>query len=477
MLPHDDIPPQSWTGPGTFHTTHWSVVLATREGGDVRAARALETLCRAYWYPLYAYLRREGWSEPDAQDLPQGFFAHLFEHHTLDRAAREKGRFRSFLLASLKYYIASQRARDQRQKRGGGQTLLSLDAMSGQERYHSEPRDERTPDQLFERRWAMKLLDRTLARLAREYGEGDRTGLFAALQPFLAVKGGGESCAALAARFGRSEETITKPVQRMRRRYQELFRNCRKAGVKGVKIDFFNSESKTIIDAYEDLARRAAKYQLMINFHGANKPTGEARTWPNEITREGIREQEYVLWGSLPLTHYGALPFTRMAAGHADFLPGYVQPRFLKNTTTIFQMACVLVFSSPFLCWPDNPEAYLNSPLLQFVRTVPVTWDETRILPGSAIGDTVIMARRKKAEWYVAVLNCRSEARTLELDLSALNLAGKELTLYRDGPTSASCQIESGVKPPSDGRLSIALQPGGGFIAHARSPQTFPGWK
>lgn len=258
---------------------------------------------------------------------------------------------------------------------------------------------------------------------------------------------------------------------------EELFRNCRKAGVKGVKIDFFNSERKTVIEAYEDLLRRAAKHQLMLNFHGANKPTGESRTWPNEITREGIREQEYVLWDSLPLTHYGALPFTRLVAGHADFLPGYVQSRFLKNTTTIFQMASVLVFSSPFLCWPDNPEAYLNSPLLQFVRTVPVVWDETRILSGSVIGETVIMARRNGAEWYIAALNCRPESRTLELDLSGLDLAGKELTLYRDASTSPGCLIENGVKPPANGKLSIALRPGGGFIAHMGSPKTFAGWR
>jgi hypothetical protein len=154
---------------------------------------------------------------------------------------------------------------------------------------------------------------------------------------------------------------------------------------------------------------QTAKYQIMVNFHGANKPTGELRTWPNEMTREGIREQEYLLWGVLPLAHYGALPFTRMAAGHGDFLPGFVQPRFLKNTTGIFQMASVIVFSTPFLCWPDNPEAYLNSPLLQFVRTVPVTWDETRVLPGSVIGDTVIMARRKGPEWHVAALNIHQD--------------------------------------------------------------------
>ena len=258
---------------------------------------------------------------------------------------------------------------------------------------------------------------------------------------------------------------------------EELFQRCQQAGVKGVKIDFFNSESKAVIDAYEDLLRRSAKHQIMINFHGANKPTGEARTWPHEMTREGIREQEYVLWGSLPLAHYGALPFTRMAAGHADFLPGYVQPRFLKNTTAIFQMASAIVFSTPFLCWPDNPEAYLDSPLLQFVRTVPVTWDETRILPGSVIGDTVIMARRKGDEWYVAVLNCRSEPQTIELDLSFLNATGKQLTLYRDGPSAAACQIETRVPPPGSGNLPVSLRSGGGFIVHLSIPKQFSGWK
>ena len=257
---------------------------------------------------------------------------------------------------------------------------------------------------------------------------------------------------------------------------EELFRNCQKAGVKGVKIDFFNSESKATIEAYEDLLRRAAKYQLMVNFHGANKPTGEARTWPNEITREGIREQEYVLWDSLPLAHYGALPFTRMAAGHADFLPGYLQARFLKNTTRMFQMALVVVFSSPFLCWPDNPEAYLNSPLLPFVRNVPVTWDETRILPGSVLGDTVVMARRKGAEWYVAVLNCRPETRRLDIDLASLNVAGLRMTVYRDAPTGTAVQIESDLEA-SSGVVSAELRGGGGGLLHFAPPKEYPGWK
>jgi alpha-glucosidase len=258
---------------------------------------------------------------------------------------------------------------------------------------------------------------------------------------------------------------------------EELFRRCAEAGVKGVKIDFFNSESRAVIEAYEDLARRAAQHRLMINFHGANKPTGEVRTWPNEITREGIREQEYVLWDTLPLTHYGALPFTRMAVGHADFLPGYLQARFLKNTTRTFQMAAVIVFNSPFLCWPDNPETYLNSPLLQFVRTVPVVWDETRVLAGSVIGDTVILARRSGPAWYVAALNCRDQERILELDLSSLDPAGKELTLYRDGAEKVGVQIETGLRVPLSGKLSVKCAPGGGGIAHLAPAREFPGWK
>jgi RNA polymerase sigma factor (sigma-70 family) len=209
---------------GAFPATHWSVVLAARGGQDTQALTALETLCRAYWYPLYAYLRCDGWCEPDAQDLTQGFFEHVLEHQTLDRVAREKGRFRSFLLASLKHYVADQRAHAQRQKRGGGQHHFSLDAVTGEERYRLEPSDSRTPDQLFERRWALELLDRVLVRLRDEYAGPEETALFEALQPFLAAKEGGDTYASLAERLGRSEEAIKKTVQRMRRRYRELFR-------------------------------------------------------------------------------------------------------------------------------------------------------------------------------------------------------------------------------------------------------------
>lgn len=258
---------------------------------------------------------------------------------------------------------------------------------------------------------------------------------------------------------------------------EDFLRHCAQSGVKGVKIDFFDSESKETIDAYEDLLRRSAKYKVMINFHGANKPTGESRTWPHEMTREGIREQEYVLWDSLPLSHYGTLPFTRLAIGHGDFLPGYVQSRFLKNTAVTFQMASAVIFSSPMLCWPDNPEAYLNSPFLSFIRNLPVTWDETRVLPNSVIGETVAMARRKGSEWYVAVLNCKNEAQVLEIDFSSLGCQDQLLTVYLDNPSDGGCEIHSGVAVPSSRRLTVTIRSGGGFIAQVNTPKKFKGWR
>jgi alpha-glucosidase len=258
---------------------------------------------------------------------------------------------------------------------------------------------------------------------------------------------------------------------------EELFQKSKAAGVKGIKIDFFDSESKATVLAYEDLLRRSAKHQLMINFHGANKPTGETRTWPHEITREGIREQEYVLWDKLPLAHYGALPFTRMVAGHADFLPGYVRPKFLRNTTATFQMATAVVFTSPFLNWPDHPEAYLESPFLEFVRAVPTVWDETRVLDGSVIGEAVLFARRAGTDWYVGVMNCRTEPRAVSLNLGFLGEGDYQTTFYRDGSTGAKCyQIEAGGTAKRGETVKIQLSEAGGFVGRFSRSKNYPGW-
>src|SRR6266567_1436787 len=154
---------------GQFTTTHWSVVIAAGKSDTPQAAEALEKLCRTYWYPIYAYLRRRGCGEQDAQDLTQGFFAQLLERRSIQGVERAKGKFRSFLLASLNYFMADERDRANAQKRGGGRQVLSLDAQEAEQRYRVEPADERSSDKLFERRRAMTLLDQVLARLAGEF--------------------------------------------------------------------------------------------------------------------------------------------------------------------------------------------------------------------------------------------------------------------------------------------------------------------
>jgi len=252
---------------------------------------------------------------------------------------------------------------------------------------------------------------------------------------------------------------------------KELFSKCRAAGVKGVKIDFFDSESKKVVDVYEDILRMTAEHQLMVNFHGANKPTGEVRTWPHEITREGIREQEYLLWDQLPLQHYAALPFTRMVAGHGDFLPTYVRPKYLKNTTAVFQLATAIVFVSPFICWPDHPEAYLESPFLPLIRTVPAVWDETRVLEGTAIGKFVAFARRSGRDWYVAVLNCQEKEETYPIPLAFLSEGDYQANLYRDGPGPfASVRAEAGRSVKRGQTISVQLKAGGGFVGRFSKP-------
>jgi RNA polymerase sigma-70 factor (ECF subfamily) len=173
---------------------------------------------------LYAHVRRRGHNEHDAEDLIQGFFAQLLERDWLHGVTNEKGRFRSFLLASLKYFLADQHDRATAQKRGDGGTLISFDSSKAEERYRLEPVDERSPDKIFEYRWAMTLLDQVLARLAREFADARKTHLFKLLQPFLVAGGGTMTYAQIAAEAGLSEEAFKKAVQRMRHRYHQLFR-------------------------------------------------------------------------------------------------------------------------------------------------------------------------------------------------------------------------------------------------------------
>jgi alpha-glucosidase len=259
---------------------------------------------------------------------------------------------------------------------------------------------------------------------------------------------------------------LTRPEAR-----RELFQRCGAAGVQGVKIDFFNSERLEVVRVYQELARLAAEQRITINFHGAHKPTGDVRTWPNEITREGIREQEYVLWDQLPLDHYAALPFTRLAVGHADFLPTYVRTKYLRNTTATFQAATAIVSHSSFVSWPDHPDDYLASPFLGLIQALPLVWDESRVLPGSALGRLAAFARRAGTDWYVGVVNGTEETRTWSTDLGFLGDGEFVATLYRDAaPHRTLPAIETGrvLKGGPHSVLGADLSGGGGFVAWIR---------
>ncbi|SRR6266542_195617 len=207
-----------------FTTTHWSVVLAAKDGQTPESFAALEKLCRTYWYPLYAHVRRRGYPETEAQDLTQEFFRRLLEKQFLSGLLREGGRFRSFLITALQHFLTEQWRRSQTQKRGGGRAIISIDAQTAEERYRLEPRDERTPETLYDYRWAMALLDQVLSRLELEFCEAGKEELFNQLCAYMVEGSSQMSYAEGAQRLGMSEDALRKAVQRLRKRYQELFR-------------------------------------------------------------------------------------------------------------------------------------------------------------------------------------------------------------------------------------------------------------
>jgi DNA-directed RNA polymerase specialized sigma24 family protein len=213
---------------GAFLTTRWTrVLLAGRPGADTgenEAREALASLCRDYWYPLYAFARRRGLEVADAQDATQGFFLHLLESGTLSRAKAERGRFRSFLLGSMRNYLNNEHRRGTAQKRGGGHQVLSLDAMAAEGRFSQEPSDPATPEAQFERAWAFALIERVSRRLAEDYERAGRSSLHEKLRPFLAGETARPRYELVAAELGLSTAAVATAVFRMRRRYGELMR-------------------------------------------------------------------------------------------------------------------------------------------------------------------------------------------------------------------------------------------------------------
>jgi RNA polymerase sigma-70 factor (ECF subfamily) len=209
---------------GWFTTTHWSIVLTARDPACPQAADALEKLCRSYWYPLYAFVRRQGHDESSAKDLTQGFFARLLEKNFLAQVDQDRGKFRSFLLASLKHYMADERDKERAQKRGGGQIPLSLDETVGEDRYRAEPVDVMDAEKLYERRWALTLLDQAKERLKKEYLTAGKSQMYARLQAFDVGGGDNPAYADVAVDIGLSESGLRTAIFRMRQRYRELVR-------------------------------------------------------------------------------------------------------------------------------------------------------------------------------------------------------------------------------------------------------------
>ncbi len=241
-----------------------------------------------------------------------------------------------------------------------------------------------------------------------------------------------------------------------------FFRRCREAGIAGVKLDFFDHEAKEIIDLYQACLRDAAEFRLMVNFHGANKPTGGSRTWPNEMTREGIRGLEY---RSAPswARHNTTWPFTRMLAGHADYTPVHFGDR-RKETSWAHQMASAAILTSPLLVYGAHPKSILENPAVEVIKSLPSVWDETIVLPPSEIGEMAAFARRSGRRWFLAVMNGPT-ARTVRIPLSFLGNRKYQALLVRDQPENAAAvNVESATLSRADS-VEIELRSGGGFIA------------
>jgi RNA polymerase sigma-70 factor (ECF subfamily) len=212
------------TSDARFPTTRWSQVLAAGGRSTPEAGAALAELCAAYWYPVYALIRRRGHDPDSAADLTQDYFARLLEKKTLAAADPDRGRFRAFLRTDCGFFLADARDREARLKRGGGRASISIDARDAEGRYRFEPADGLTPERLFDRAWAVALLERTLERLSAEYVDSGRAALFEHLEPALTPGPRAEPYAAIAGRLGMTEAAVQQAASRLRKRYRALLR-------------------------------------------------------------------------------------------------------------------------------------------------------------------------------------------------------------------------------------------------------------
>jgi alpha-glucosidase len=243
---------------------------------------------------------------------------------------------------------------------------------------------------------------------------------------------------------------------------QAFFRKCKDAGAVGAKIDFFDHEAKEVVDLYPLLLREAALHQLMVDFHGANKPTGESRTWPNELGREGVYGLEHkgmTQWAANNTT----LPFTRFLAGPGDYTPVHFGDR-RRETSWPHQIASAAIMTSPLLVYAAHPQTILTNPAVDMIKSIPSVWDETIVLPPSEIGELAAFARRHGDRWFLAVLNGPT-ARSVHVPARFLGSGRYGASIIRErSDDPAAVKIEES-SMSGDDSIDMDLRAGGGFIA------------
>lgn len=250
----------------------------------------------------------------------------------------------------------------------------------------------------------------------------------------------------------------------------DYFAKAKAIGIVGLKIDFMKPADPFWVNWYDDCLRDAAKAKLMINFHGALKPTGRERTWPNELTREGVRGREAA---KQPAFHDISLIFTRFTQGHADYTPTDFRPEKLKGSTLTHELAMGVLFTSPLFCFSGRPEDYLASEAAGFLKNLPATWDETLVLPSSEIGELAVIARRKGKDWYIGVLNA-GKRDDFQLLLGFLDTGSYDMESFRDVTDNNASWNRIVSTVTSNETLTMNFSKDGGFVARLSPKKNHP---
>ena len=251
-------------------------------------------------------------------------------------------------------------------------------------------------------------------------------------------------------------EYVFKPGDRL-----AYYQKVRDIGIVGLKIDFPKPANTEWVNWYEDALRDAAALQLMVDFHGAVKPTGRERTWPNELTREAVAGREQ---GKNPSLHDTALPFLRYVQGHADYTPTLLIPGRLNGSSFAHELAMAIVFTSPYLCMGDNPRHYLDSEACDVLKALPAVWDQTIVLPQSKIGQLAAFARRHGDQWFIGVIN-NTTPRREQIDLSFLGKGNFKFIELADSPERNDAFLWKATTVTSKDVLTLPLRKDGGYVA------------